>query len=107
MTARRAARRPQTAAQQPISVASAAKTGDTLAALVALRDRLAQQLDETHSGRDTAALSRQLSAVLAQIEDRPKPVPSKRDEIAAKRAARLAAVAAAHGNDTETTGGSS
>jgi hypothetical protein len=90
MTARRAARQPKTAAQRPISVASAAKTGDTLATLVALRDRLAQQLDETRSGRDTAALSRQLTLVLKQIEDTPKPLRSVRDEIAQKRARRQA-----------------
>ena len=61
-----------------------------MAALTALRDRLAHQLDETRSARDVASLSRQLSAVLAQIENTPKREPSLRNEIAAKRARRQA-----------------
>jgi hypothetical protein len=100
MTEKRTAEQWKNAVKQHISVESAAKSGDSLATLVALRNRLARDIDECRSKRDLAALSRQLSAVLTQIADMPKPVPNKRDEIAAKRAARLAAVAAAHGQDS-------
>jgi hypothetical protein len=93
MTTKRAAEAPNSVTPEHVSVASAAKTGDTLATLIALRDRLAQQLDQTHSARDVAALSRQLSAVLTQIGNMPKPEPSLRNEIAAKRARRQAEAA--------------
>jgi hypothetical protein len=90
MTTKRTAVASKTAAQHAISAASAAKTGDSLAALIALRDHLAKAIDECGSKRDLAALSRQLSAVLAQIDAALKPGPSKRDEIAARRAQRQA-----------------
>jgi hypothetical protein len=90
MTKRRASGTLKTTACQRVSVARAAESGDSLAALTALRDRLAHQLDETRSARDVASLSRQLSAVLAQIENTPKREPSLRNEIAAKRARRQA-----------------
>jgi hypothetical protein len=40
-----------------------------LAGLVALRDRLAQEIDTAAQSRDIAALSRQFSDVLLQIEE--------------------------------------
>ncbi|WP_166140837.1 hypothetical protein [Nocardioides ochotonae] len=40
-----------------------------LEGLIALRDRLAAQIDETASARDVAALSRQLTEVMHQIDD--------------------------------------
>jgi len=95
MVERRAQGWPKRAVAQPVLVASAAESGDTLAALKALRDKLAREIDECGSKRDLASLSRQLSAVLAQIEAWRPPRTSKRDELAAKRAARRAAVAAA------------
>jgi len=60
---------------------------------MALRDTLAAAIDECRSKRDLAALSRQLCAVVAQIENTPKPEPSLRNEIAAKRARRQAEAA--------------
>lgn len=95
MVEKRVRRRPKQAAARLISVGWAAESGDTLAALKALRDKLAREIDECGSKRDLASLSRQLSAVLAQIEAWRPPRTSKRDELAAKRAARRAAVAAA------------
>lgn len=52
-----------------MSLASAASGGDRLGTLRALRDRIAREIDTTQSARDVAALSRQLTDVLAQIED--------------------------------------
>jgi hypothetical protein len=40
-----------------------------LAGLVALRDRLAMELDSAEQSRDVAALSRQFSDVLLQIDE--------------------------------------
>lgn len=50
-------------------VAPTAAKGDQLDTLIALRDRLAHELDVTRSARDVAALSRQLTEVLALIAD--------------------------------------
>jgi hypothetical protein len=87
MTAKRTAAASKT-------VASAAQTGDSLATLKALRDALAEAIDDCDSKRDLAALSRQLMTVLALIDAAaPRAVTSKRDEIAAKRARRRAEVA--------------
>jgi hypothetical protein len=97
MVERRARSAPKKAVAQPISVASAAESDDTLAALKALRDRLARDLDNCRSGRDVAALSARLTAVLVEIETWRPPRTSIRDEIAAKRAKRRAAVAAESG----------
>jgi hypothetical protein len=63
MTTRRPAEGSKNPVLQGISVLSAAQTGDSLAALVALRDTLARAIDECGSKRDLAALSRQLCAV--------------------------------------------
>ena len=91
---------PQKVVQQPISVASAAESGDHLSALKALRAKLASEIDSCASKRDLAPLSRQLQLVLAQIEaHRPARTP-KRDEIAAKRAQRQAAARAGDSADS-------
>jgi len=65
-----------------------------LAGLVALRDRLAREIDTAEQSRDVAALSRQFSDVLLQIDelssgaaDASKPV-SPLDELRRKRAER-------------------
>ena len=47
----------------------AAKSGNVLETLERLRDSLAETIETCESGRDMAALSRQLSQVLDQIED--------------------------------------
>lgn len=78
------------------SVSKAAKSGDALTALTALRDVLAAAIDECGSKRDLAALLRQFTAVLAQIEAARVRPPQRRiaDEIAARRTARQGAAAA-------------
>ena len=97
MTTRTTDKRSKTVQQQGISVASAAKSGDSLATLVALRDALAQAVDECRSKRDRAALSARLITVLDTIEARSKRAPSRREEIAAKRAQRRAAAFGVNG----------
>ena len=79
MTARKAVGGPRV-------LAETVQRGDSLASLQALRDRLAAQLDATSSARDVAALSRQLTDVLARIESFAGPEPSRVvGEIAARR----------------------
>lgn len=75
-----------------LSLHEVAQGGDRAATLMALRDEIAAQIDATDSGRDVAALSRQLTDVLMQIE---KVAPTKAtgdpiDEISQRRAARRA-----------------
>ncbi len=50
------------------TLAEVAADGDRRNTLRVLRDRLAEQIDTTASARDVAALSRQLTDVLSQIE---------------------------------------
>lgn len=47
-----------------------ANKGDDLETLKALRQKIAKTIDESNSGRDIAALSRQLQIVMAQIAER-------------------------------------
>jgi len=76
----------------PDSLATTAEAGDRLATLKALRDRLAAEIDECESKRDTAALSQRLMDVLEQIDTAEKAQPEKkgtpRDEVARKRRER-------------------
>ncbi len=70
----------------------AASSGDRLATLEALRDRLARDLDRAYEARDVAPLALRLTDVLAQIDA----MPTSRqecaaDEIAERRAARRGA----------------
>lgn len=77
---------------------TAAKSGDYLATLTALRDRLAEEITNTTSGRDLASLSKQLTDVLREINDMPDPTgESKADEIAQRREERRRA---AQGNES-------
>ena len=48
---------------------SEAAPGGRLAGLIALRDRLAVEIDSCDSARDVAALSRQFTDVLAQVDE--------------------------------------
>lgn len=52
-----------------MDLVSAAASGDVRLALQALRDGIAAQLDQTNSGRDYAALSARLQAVLTQLHE--------------------------------------
>jgi hypothetical protein len=63
-----------------------------LAGLVALRDKLAAEIDGAQQSRDVAALSRQFSDVLLQIEELEAPSQEKPltalDELNRRREAR-------------------
>lgn len=74
-------------------LAEAAGSGDKLSTLEALRDKLARQIDASGSGRDVAALSRQLTDVMDRIEaEKAKAASSKGTTLEAiqrRRAERL------------------
>ena len=59
---------PKRAVSQALSIESAARSGDSLATLKALRDRLAGEFDRCRNRLDMAAVSARLFDVLAQIE---------------------------------------
>jgi hypothetical protein len=63
-----------------------------LAGLIALRDRLAREIDTAEQSRDVAALSRQFSDVLLQIDELEAPTLEKPltalDELNKRREAR-------------------
>ena len=54
--------------QEGADIVAAAKTGDRLQTLVALRDLLAEKLQNTASSRDVAAVSRRLMQAVNEIE---------------------------------------
>jgi hypothetical protein len=74
-----------------MSLSEAAPRG-RLAGLVALRDRLAREIDTAEQSRDVAALSRQFSDVLLQIDELQAPLIEKPltalDELNKRREAR-------------------
>lgn len=88
------------------SLRTAAESGNRLETLRSLRDTLAGQIDACESGRDMAALSRQLTDVLSQIASL---APEQKagdpvDEIAARRASRRAGSAAGSPRSGKVTG---
>lgn len=77
-----------------MSVSEAASSGDRLAALEAVRDRIARELDETAAARDVASLQKGLRETLAEIDElrgaeAEGPVTAL-DELVARRASRKA-----------------
>jgi hypothetical protein len=71
----------------PVSdgLVAAAGSGDRRLALVALRAVLAAAIATCQSTRDLPGLARQLSAVLAELDDLGEGVVSAADQIAARR----------------------
>lgn len=55
----------------------AAKSGDKRATLIALRDKLAETIQNCESGRDMASNSKRLMEVMAEIEALPDPAEKK------------------------------
>lgn len=53
------------------NLVNAVKTGDKRATLIALRDKIAETIDNCESGRDMAANSKRLMEVMAEIEALP------------------------------------
>ena len=70
-----------------------AQTGDRLATLAELRDRLAADLDDCNSARDVSSLSQRLMDVLGQIDAASRAAADKKgtpvDELLKRRAERL------------------
>ncbi len=71
---------------------SVSKASDDVEALVALRDRLALEIDSTDSPQILAILSRQFLAVIADLAELKPPAASRVDEIAEKYARKLKAI---------------
>lgn len=59
------------------NLVEAAKSGDKRATLIALRDKLAQTIQECDSGRDMASNSKRLMEVMAELEQLPDPEAKK------------------------------
>lgn len=55
------------------NLVEAAKSGDKRATLIALRDKLAQTIQDCDSGRDMASNSKRLMEVMAELEAMPDP----------------------------------
>ena len=55
------------------NLVDAAKSGDKRATLIALRDKLAQTIQECDSGRDMASNSKRLMEVMSELEAMPDP----------------------------------
>lgn len=73
------------------NLVEAAKSGDKRATLIALRDKLAQTIQECDSGRDMASNSKRLMEVMAELETMPDPEAkkeSKHDRLKRKIEAR-------------------
>lgn len=56
-----------------MNLVEAAKSGDKRATLIALRDKLAETIENCESGRDMAANSKRLMDVIAELETLPDP----------------------------------
>lgn len=73
------------------NLVDAAKSGDKRATLIALRDKLAQTIQDCDSGRDMASNSKRLMEVMAELEALPDPEvkkESKHDRLKKKHEAR-------------------
>lgn len=69
----------------------AAQSGDKRATLLALRDKLAETIENCESGRDMAANTKRLMEVMAELEAIPDPTekkPSKHDRLKQKHEQR-------------------
>jgi len=55
------------------NLVEAAKSGDKRATLMALRDKIAETIENCESGRDMAANSKRLMEVMAELESLPDP----------------------------------
>lgn len=60
-----------------MNLVEAAKSGSKRDTLIALRDKLAETIDNCESGRDMAANSKRLMEVMAEIEALPDPEEAK------------------------------
>ena len=73
------------------NLVEAAKSGNKRETLIALRDKLAQTIQDCDSGRDMASNSKRLMEVMAELEQLPDPEAkkeSKHDRLKKKHEAR-------------------
>lgn len=61
-----------------MNLVQAAKSGDKRATLIALRDKIAETIENCDSGRDMAANSKRLMEVMAEISALPDPNEKKK-----------------------------
>ena len=61
-------RKPKQDTQDQLDIIGAVKSGDRLETLIALRDMLAQRLQETTSARDISSMVRRLMQCVEEIE---------------------------------------
>ena len=75
-----------------MAMSEAASTGERVTALEELRDVLARAIDGCESARDLAALSRQMTDVLAQLDELAPPATkgTALDELTRRRQGRSA-----------------
>ena len=79
-------------AAKPKSLPEVVAAGDRRASLQAVRDELARRLVD--ADKDAAAIARQLTTVLRELDELPNPAEeSKVDDLANRRAARVAKAA--------------
>lgn len=74
-----------------MNLVEAAKSGNKRDTLIALRDKLAETIDNCESGRDMAANSKRLMEVMAELESLPDPSEikvSKHDRLKERREKR-------------------
>lgn len=64
-----------------MDLGKAAKSNNRRETLLALRDKIANTIDTTDSGRDIAALSKRLMEVMAEIEAMPDPSAEKKSKL--------------------------
>ena len=64
----RTAKKTETTTESQPDLIGAAKSGDRLATLIALRDLLAERLQNTSSSRDVSSISRRLMQCVCEIE---------------------------------------
>ena len=60
-----------------MTLTEAAMSGDKRATLIALRDKIAETIENCESGRDMAANSKRLMEVIAELESLPDPSAKK------------------------------
>lgn len=74
-----------------MSLSEVAKNGSRLETLIAIRDRLAEDIDGATNARDVAALTKQLADIVREIDEMPEAAAATpADEIAERRKQRLA-----------------
>lgn len=60
-----------------MSLVEAVKSGDKRATLIALRNKIAETIENCESGRDMAANSKRLMEVIAELDALPDPTTKK------------------------------